>query len=149
MRGPVNAISKSVSAAAAMTMRKMRNRRERGMDPLIRGLKPRGFTRTNRAVLFVVLIVCCIVLSFRAHASFLFEDETPCEKTIELPNPSGPSEVGLTTFFWIDESRPETATTDPNDRRQVIADIWYPGVGTRAAKRAPHASARRESGNRS
>ena len=33
-------------------------------------------------------------------------------------------------FRWTDTSRPETFTADPSDRRQVIAQAWYPSDAT-------------------
>lgn len=43
-----------------------------------------------------------------------------------LPKPDGPYAVGSETFRWVDASRPETATADPLDRRNVVAQAWYP-----------------------
>ena len=54
---------------------------------------------------------------------------------LELPAPGGPYTVGRTIFRWVDKSRPEVLTNDPNDFREVMALIWYPavpGTGTRA-----------------
>lgn len=54
---------------------------------------------------------------------------------LELPAPSGSYAVGRTTFRWIDTSRPEVLTEDPNDFREVMALIWYPAeleTGTKA-----------------
>lgn len=45
-----------------------------------------------------------------------------------LPAPSGPYPVGTETFRWVDPDRPETATDDPVDRRNVIAQAWYPAA---------------------
>jgi dienelactone hydrolase len=43
-----------------------------------------------------------------------------------LPKPSGPHSVGSEILRWTDNQRPETLTSDPSDRRQVIAQAWYP-----------------------
>ena len=43
-----------------------------------------------------------------------------------LPKPSGPHGVGSVVFRWTDDKRSETFTADPSDRRQVIAQAWYP-----------------------
>ena len=43
-----------------------------------------------------------------------------------LPAPSGPHSVGSVVFRWTDHKRSETFTPDPADRRQVIAQAWYP-----------------------
>ncbi|MEV0031824.1 hypothetical protein [Nocardia sp. NPDC050793] len=45
-----------------------------------------------------------------------------------LPAPSGPYPVGTETFRWVDPDRPETATDDPADHRNVIAQAWYPAA---------------------
>jgi len=44
----------------------------------------------------------------------------------ELPKPSGPHSVGSVIFRWTDSSRAETLTADPSDRREVVAQAWYP-----------------------
>ena len=43
-----------------------------------------------------------------------------------MPRPTGPHAVASEIFRWTDEGRPETFTADPADRRQVIAQAWYP-----------------------
>jgi dienelactone hydrolase len=43
-----------------------------------------------------------------------------------MPKPSGPHNVGSEIFRWADGNRAETFTSDPSDRRQVIARAWYP-----------------------
>jgi predicted dienelactone hydrolase len=43
-----------------------------------------------------------------------------------LPEPSGPHAVGSVIFRWTDAKRPETFTADRSDRRQVVAQAWYP-----------------------
>ena len=47
-----------------------------------------------------------------------------------LPKPSGPHRVGSVVFRWTDTGRPETFTADPSDRRQVVAQAWYPTDAT-------------------
>jgi dienelactone hydrolase len=44
----------------------------------------------------------------------------------QLPTPSGSHRVASQIFRWTDSSRAETLTTDPADRREVIAQAWYP-----------------------
>jgi predicted dienelactone hydrolase len=43
-----------------------------------------------------------------------------------LPKPAGPHKVGSQIFRWTDNQRPETLTANASDRRQVIAQAWYP-----------------------
>ncbi|HET9906094.1 MAG TPA: hypothetical protein VFQ23_05625 [Anaerolineales bacterium] len=54
---------------------------------------------------------------------------------LEVPAPEGPYAVGRTTINWMDASRPEVLTENPNDFREVAAMIWYPaeaGTGVKA-----------------
>ncbi|GAA2888338.1 carboxylic ester hydrolase [Streptosporangium fragile] len=43
-----------------------------------------------------------------------------------FPEPSGRYAVGTTVLQWTDPDRPETATSDPDDRRTVVVQLWYP-----------------------
>jgi predicted dienelactone hydrolase len=43
-----------------------------------------------------------------------------------LPSPSGPYAVGITSFEWVDESRPEIFTPEPGGRRDLLVEVWYP-----------------------
>jgi predicted dienelactone hydrolase len=55
-----------------------------------------------------------------------------------FPDPSGPYEVGTSTYHWVDADRPEVFTADPDDRRELMAQIWYPAKGDPSAPRAPY-----------
>ncbi|NVM88512.1 putative dienelactone hydrolase [Variovorax sp. SG517] len=44
----------------------------------------------------------------------------------ELPAPHGPYAVGSQVFRWVDGERAEDATADPDDRRNVVVQAWYP-----------------------
>ncbi|MFF4815532.1 alpha/beta hydrolase family protein [Kitasatospora sp. NPDC001309] len=43
-----------------------------------------------------------------------------------FPEPSGPFAVGTRVVQWTDPQRPETFTADPDDRRTVVVQLWYP-----------------------
>ena len=43
-----------------------------------------------------------------------------------LPTPTGPYQVGTTTFHWVDDSRPELFTENPDDKRELLVRVWYP-----------------------
>lgn len=45
-----------------------------------------------------------------------------------LPKPEGPHPVGSVTMRWVDPSRGEDATPEPEDRRNVIVQAWYPAA---------------------
>ncbi len=43
-----------------------------------------------------------------------------------LPAPTGPYQVGTALYFWVDETRDEVFTDDPNDKRELVVQVWYP-----------------------
>ncbi|MFI9322684.1 alpha/beta hydrolase family protein [Kitasatospora aureofaciens] len=43
-----------------------------------------------------------------------------------FPEPSGDFAVGTRVVQWTDPRRPETFTADPDDRRTVVVQLWYP-----------------------
>ncbi|MFI8081835.1 alpha/beta hydrolase family protein [Kitasatospora sp. NPDC086009] len=55
-----------------------------------------------------------------------------------FPEPSGDFAVGTRVVQWTDPLRPETFTADPDDRRTVVVQLWYPAQrspsGTRRAQ---------------
>lgn len=55
-----------------------------------------------------------------------------------FPKPMGPYAIGTLTYHWIDKSRPELFTADPNDHRELMAQVWYPAKEVSAASRAPY-----------
>jgi predicted dienelactone hydrolase len=46
--------------------------------------------------------------------------------------PGGPYAVGTRDYHWIDQSRGETFTKDPADKRHVLVRVWYPASGPAA-----------------
>lgn len=54
----------------------------------------------------------------------------------ELPVPHGPYAVGTQVFRWVDGERVEDATADPDDRRAVVVQAWYPAAAGEGAGRS-------------
>src|SRR5688572_17505336 len=54
-----------------------------------------------------------------------------------LPQPMGPYQDASEVFRWTDSQRPETLTPDPGDRRQVVAQAWYPTDAALGRTRPP------------
>lgn len=48
-----------------------------------------------------------------------------------LPSPTGSFAIGTRTFDWLDRSRHEPASNNPNEFRQVIVQAWYPARSSR------------------
>ena len=67
--------------------------------------------------------------------SFVLPEVIP---VFRFPRPGGPFEIGTLTYHWVDASRPEVFTADPNDRRELMVQIWYPARGDPSAPRAPY-----------
>lgn len=40
--------------------------------------------------------------------------------------PTGPYKIGTVTYDWKDNQREEVLTSDPNDKRRLMVQIWYP-----------------------
>ena len=55
-----------------------------------------------------------------------------------FPRPTGPYAIGTLTYHWVDTARPEVLTEDQDDRRELIAQIWYPAKADPSAARAPY-----------
>jgi hypothetical protein len=45
---------------------------------------------------------------------------------LALPASTGAYKVGRTILRWVDASRPEVLTEDPDDSREVVVTVWYP-----------------------
>lgn len=55
-----------------------------------------------------------------------------------FPQPTGKYGIGTLTYHWVDENRPEVFTTDPNDHRELLVQVWYPADKDSKAKKAPY-----------
>lgn len=55
-----------------------------------------------------------------------------------FPPPSGPHAIGTVTYHWVDDGRTELFTTDPEDRRELMVQVWYPAIPREDAPRAPY-----------
>ena len=60
--------------------------------------------------------------------AFRGETAAPAAEIPERPfaPPTGPHAIGMTEYRWIDESRPERFTRDPDDLRSVAVRVWHP-----------------------
>ncbi len=59
---------------------------------------------------------------------------------VRFPPPTGPYAIGSLTYHWIDAYRAEIFTVDPNDRRELMVQVWYPARANASAPRAPYLS---------
>jgi len=50
--------------------------------------------------------------------------------------PTGPHNVGMREYLWIDDKREESFTRDPADHRHLLVRVWYPAEPTPGGDRA-------------
>jgi hypothetical protein len=58
--------------------------------------------------------------------------------TLTLPMPTGPFEVGRTTFHWVDTSRTDSRAPVPNLKRELVVWVWYPAAPKSSASGADY-----------
>ena len=72
---------------------------------------------------FVLMAVACL-LSIAAPV-------------FQIPAPGGPSAIGTQDFDFVDFTRPELFTADPDDFRELLVRVWYPANPARNAVPQP------------
>jgi predicted dienelactone hydrolase len=55
-----------------------------------------------------------------------------------LPQPTGSYDVGTAYLAFVDKTRPELFTEDPDDHREVTVRAWYPGASVEGGRSAPY-----------
>jgi predicted dienelactone hydrolase len=55
-----------------------------------------------------------------------------------LPVPSGPFGIGRIGYEWIDPSRPDTYSANPDSHRDLMVYLWYPAPRTDAGITGPY-----------
>lgn len=93
---------------------------------------PTGFSKHIRSYALAVAALLNLFTGIDVAGAQVSE-----KKSIGLVSPGGQFPVGHILFDWVDTARAEPATSEPEDFRQVVAEIWYPAragaEGTRAA----------------
>lgn len=82
----------------------------------------------------LAILACLHILLQPSHAlwehisffSTADPHEHPAAGKIELLVPTGPFCIGTKIYDWVDNSRPEQASSKPGEFRQVIVQVWYP-----------------------
>jgi predicted dienelactone hydrolase len=55
-----------------------------------------------------------------------------------LPAPTGPYAVGTAVYHLVDAQRPEQYTADPDDKRELMVQLWYPAEVAPGLQTAPY-----------
>ncbi len=86
---------------------------------LFRTVRPRRPPPTRRAGTVVLAVVGTLALVITAVPPVLVP-------VFSFPEPTGPYGIGTETYHWTDQSREDIFTEDPNDHRELVAQLWYP-----------------------
>ncbi|MGE5703740.1 MAG: alpha/beta hydrolase family protein [Clostridia bacterium] len=83
------------------------------------------------ALLAFVLLVSTMTMTANAHSSNENSAQpskpaTPAVSAVTFPKTTGTFQVGTATFDWVDPSREDLLTPDPNDHRELLVQAWYP-----------------------
>jgi len=99
------------------------------LAPNVKAPVPQRLLR--RVVSYAGATVGALVLAFSCLLPLAFP-------VIRFPAPTGPYAIGTVTYHWIDANRAEIFTADPDDRRELMVQIWYPARANASARRAPY-----------
>lgn len=73
-----------------------------------------------------------VFVSFVAGSCIAFgqapnpEGVQPTNASLRMPIPSGPFGIGRVGYDWVDPSRPDRYSTEPNAHRELMVYFWYP-----------------------
>ncbi|HEV8502567.1 MAG TPA: carboxylic ester hydrolase [Casimicrobiaceae bacterium] len=82
----------------------------------------------NSAARMIVLAVLAVLTVGAALWVVIFP-------TPRFPRPTGSYGIGTRVYAWTDPARPEPFTADAGDRRELVAQVWYPATGQGAPRR--------------
>lgn len=54
------------------------------------------------------------------------------------PTPPGPYAIGSVIYDWTDTARAETYSSNPNDKRELVVQVWYPAQVGAQARTVPY-----------
>jgi len=91
----------------------------------------------------------CLIISVLTIGAVLLAVSLPSEGSRQekaeyqipenpFPELTGPYAIGTRDYFWIDESRDEVFTSDPDDKRHLMVQVWYPAEKVEGAKPYPY-----------
>jgi predicted dienelactone hydrolase len=92
--------------------------------------------KEHKSLKLNIRLGCVVVaIAFAFIAAMARITAAPPVQAQKLPaalasRPTGPYNVGMLEYLWIDEKREEPFTKDPADRRHLIVRVWYPAEAT-------------------
>ncbi len=88
---------------------------------------PPWFAKRLPVIAGSIFILASLVLAFRVVLP-----------VFRFPPPGGPYAIGTLTYHWTDTNRLEMFNSDPNARRELMVQIWYPAKTDPSSLRAPY-----------
>jgi predicted dienelactone hydrolase len=89
-----------------------------------------GRAGTDRLILVLAFVLAILGLLVSVGLPLVFP-------VFRFPTPTGRFGVGTTTYHWVDTDRREVFSDDPNERRELMVQVWYP---TKKGPKAPRAA---------
>ncbi|MEU1074682.1 MULTISPECIES: hypothetical protein [unclassified Streptomyces] len=89
------------------------------VSPLIRRRTGRPVRRARWWLALPGSVACVALIATGPVAAWAFPVPV-------FPTPTGQFAVGTRVMQWTDPDRSETATPEPDDRRTVVVQLWYP-----------------------
>ncbi|PEB75307.1 carboxylic ester hydrolase [Bacillus thuringiensis] len=102
----------------------------------------------------VILILCYLLTGqkkgFRSSGIFIVKTSLLCIYlfvAVALPllmpvfsfeEPTGPHRIGTKLYHWVDHQRNEPYSKNPNNRRELMVQIWYPAAEKRKGDPEPY-----------
>lgn len=74
------------------------------------------------------VVICLGIVGF--FALLLTISLSTLMPVFSFPKPTGPYHVGTDTYQWEDKDRREILSPEPDDNREILAQIWYPTKST-------------------
>ena len=90
-----------------------------------------GLKRVNRFVTCLAILsgILLLVISIALPVAL---------PVFSFPPPGGPYGIGMLTYHWVDANRQEIFSTDPNARRELMVQVWYPARMNSSSPHAPY-----------
>jgi len=82
-----------------------------------------GFSKSENKQQRKIIFLNSFIMLFVLIPSTGFTQST---SEFQLPNPTGPYNIGTEFLYFIDENRPDTYTSDLDDYREISLRVWYP-----------------------
>lgn len=97
--------------------------------------RPRSKALWQRILLGLSKVLITILVFLFLGAAIALSIIAP---VFQIPPPSDSSSIGTQDIHFVDTSRPELFTDDPNDHRELLVRVWYPADPNTGDKVQPY-----------